>query len=31
MREIISKFEEKFGIPQAFGCIDATYFPLKRP
>ena len=31
MREIVSKFEVKFGIPQAFGCIDGTHVPLKRP
>ena len=31
MRKIVSKFEVKFGIPQAFGCNDGTHFPLKRP
>ena len=31
MREIVSKFEVKFGIPQAFGCIDGTYVPSKKP
>ena len=29
--EIVLKFEVKFGIPQAFGCIDGTHLPLKRP
>ena len=30
MREIVSKFEVKFGILQAFGCIDGTDVSLKR-
>ena len=31
MREIVSKFEVKFGIPQTFGGIDEARVPLKRP
>ena len=31
MREIVSKFEVKFGLLQAFGCNDETHVPLKRP
>ena len=31
MRETVSKFEVKFGIPHAFGCIDGTHVPLKTP
>ena len=31
MRGIVSKFEVKFAIPQACGCIDETHVPLKRP
>ena len=31
MREIVSKFEVKFGILQAFGFNDETHVPLKRP
>ena len=30
MREIVSNFDVKYGIPQAFGCIDETHVPLKR-
>ena len=31
MRETVSKFEVRFGTPQAFGCINGTDVPLKRP
>ena len=27
----VSEFELKFGMIQAFGCIDATHIPLKTP
>lgn len=27
----VSEFEIKFGMTQAFGCIDGTHIPLKRP
>jgi hypothetical protein len=30
MRRKVSKFELKFGMTQAFGCIDGTHVP-KRP
>ena len=31
MRRKVSEFELKFGMTQAFGCIDGTHVPLKRP
>jgi len=31
MRQKVAEFESKFGMPQAFGCIDGTHIPLKRP
>ena len=31
MRKIASEFELKFGIPQAFGCIDGTDIHIKLP
>ena len=31
MRQQVAEFESKFGMPQAFGCIDGTHIPLKRP
>ena len=31
MRRKASEFELKFGMTQAFGCIDGTHVPLKRP
>ena len=27
----IREFEAKFGLPQAFGCIDGTHIKIKRP
>ena len=30
-RQKVSEFELKFGMTQAFGCIDGTHVPLKRP
>ena len=31
MRQKVSEFKTKFGMPQAFGCIDGTHIPIKRP
>ena len=31
MRHKVSEFELKFGMTQAFGCIDGTHVPIKRP
>ena len=31
MRRKVSEFEAKFGIVQAFGCIDGTHVPIQRP
>ena len=31
MRRKVAEFELKFGTPQAFGCVDRTHVPLKRP
>ena len=31
MREKVSEFEAKFGMIQAFGCIDGTHIPIKCP
>jgi hypothetical protein len=31
MREKIAEFEAKYGLVQAFGCIDGTHIPIKRP
>ena len=31
MEEKIAKFEVRFGMPCAFGCIDGTHIPIKRP
>ena len=30
MRRKVSEFEIKFGMTQAYGCIDGTHIPLKR-
>ena len=30
-REKVSRFEAKFGMIQAFGCIDGTHVPIKCP
>ena len=30
-RENVSEFEPKFGMIQAFGCIDCTHIPIKCP
>ena len=31
MRKKVSEFETKFGMTQAFGCIDGTHVPVRRP
>ena len=31
MRTKIAQFETKFGMVQAFGCIDGTHIPIRRP
>ncbi|XP_065651012.1 uncharacterized protein LOC136079217 [Hydra vulgaris] len=31
MRNKVSEFESKFGMTQAFGCIDGTHIPIRRP
>ena len=31
MKTLISKFETRFGLPQAFGCLDGTHIPLRQP
>ena len=31
MQKIVGEFEAKFGLPQAFGCIDGTHIKIKRP
>ena len=31
MRLKVSEFESKFGMVQAFGCVDGTHIPLLRP
>ena len=31
MREKAAEFEAKFGMPQAFGCIDGTHIRIRRP
>ena len=31
MRETVSEFETKFGVTQAFGCIDGTHIPIQCP
>jgi hypothetical protein len=31
MQKIVGEFEVKFGLPQAFGCIDGTRIKIKRP
>ena len=31
MQSKVAEFETKFGIVQAFGCIDGTHIPIRRP
>ena len=31
MMELVSKMENKFGFPQAFGCLDGTHIPIQAP
>ena len=31
LRELIARFENKFGFPQVVGCLDCTHIPIKQP
>ena len=31
MQRKVSEFEAKFGMTQAFGCVDGTHIPIKCP
>ena len=31
MKGMIGCFENRFGFPQAFGCLDGTHIPIKQP
>ena len=31
MRKKVAEFEVKYGLVQAFGCVDGTHIPIKRP
>ena len=31
MTNLISMFENRFGFPQAFGCLDGTHIPIRQP
>ena len=31
MRNKVAEFESKYGMTQAFGCIDGTHVPIQRP
>ena len=31
MKELIARFENCFGFPQAFGCLDGTHIPQRQP
>ena len=31
MKSKVAEFESKFGMTQAFGCIDGTHIPIQRP
>lgn len=31
VKQELSQFEVKFGLPQAFGAIDVTHLPIQRP
>ena len=31
MIKLVSKMENKFGFPQAFGCVDGTHIPILSP
>lgn len=28
---LVKKMEDKFGFPQAFGCVDGTHIPIRQP
>ena len=31
LRELMTRFENKFGFPQVKGCVDGTHIPVKQP
>ena len=31
MKEMMGRFENRFGFPQAFDCLDGTHIPIKQP
>ena len=31
MMKIVTEMENKFGFPQAFGCVDGTHIPILSP
>ena len=31
MKEMMGRFENRFGFPQAFGCLDGTHIPIEEP
>ena len=31
MRSLINEMERKYGLPQAFGCVDGTYIAISQP
>ena len=31
LKELIQRFESKFGFPKVVGCIDGTHIPIKQP
>ena len=31
MQRTVPEFETKFGMTQAFGCVDGTHIPIRRP
>ena len=30
IKDLISRFENRFGFPQAFGCLDGTHIPIRQ-
>ena len=31
IKDAVFRFEDKFGFPQAIGCVDGTHIPIKQP
>ena len=31
LRELMTRFENKFGFPQVVGCVDGTHIPIRQP